>query len=245
MLKDERKEKIIEILKMRDYASVRYLCSALYASAPTVRRDLAAMEAEGLLRRSHGGAVLMRDDGVYRPLAFRAESMQREKRRIAQAAAGLVPDGTLLFLDASTTAASIIPCLREKRGIQVVTNGLSAMTMLQKYGIPTKCTGGDLLNGTSGLVGSRAIEFISYFNADICFFSTSSVDEAGRITDFSERENDLRRAMLAHARKSVYLFDHSKYGKTALYNLTTFDKVDTVVTDLAPPEGVSCQWIQV
>ncbi|MBQ8894591.1 MAG: DeoR/GlpR transcriptional regulator [Clostridia bacterium] len=240
MFKDQRKEKIIELLQEREYISVETLCRLLYASAPTVRRDLTLLEKEGFLKRSHGGAMLIRSDS-YRPLAFRAGSMLQEKRRIAKGAAALIPDGAVIFIDGSTTAAAIIAHLREKQGITVITNGLNAMNLLQEYKISAKCTGGDLLPGSGCFAGRMAERFVESVNADWLFFSTSSV--TGAITDYSEPETYLRQTMLRQAAKKVFLFDHTKWGKTATFNVAALGEMDYIVSDLPAPKGLEEKWI--
>lgn len=245
MFKSERQEKIIELLKGRDYASVRLLCSLLFASEPTIRRDLTALEQEGLIRRSHGGAMLVRDE-LSRPLAFRKETMQAEKRRIAQRAAELVPQGAVLFIDASTTATHLIPHLKDKN-VTVITNGLATLNLLQEQKIKAKCIGGDLLHSSMCFAGRAAERFIEELHADLLFFSISSLNEQGEITDYSEEETYLRQALLKHARKRILLLDHSKFSKTATFRLCTLEEIDGIITDLAPvkPLADSLDWIQV
>lgn len=244
MFKSERQEKIIEFLKERDYASVQSLCSLLFASEPTIRRDLSALEREGLIRRSHGGAMLVRDE-ISRPLAFRQETMQAEKRKIAQKAAELIPQGAILFIDASTTAVHLIPHLRSK-DVTVLTNGLAALNLLQQQKIKAKCIGGDLLHSSMCFAGRAAEQFISDIHADLLFFSVSCLNSQGEITDYSEEETYLRKVLLKQARKRILLLDHSKYQKTATFHLCTLKEIDCIVTDLPkiPVCPDSCQWIQ-
>lgn len=240
MFKDERKEKIIQLLQEREYVSVETLCRLLYASAPTVRRDLTVLEKEGVLKRSHGGATLLRS-GSYRPLAFRAGSMLQEKRRIARAAAAMVEEGMVVLIDGSTTAAAVIPYLREKKGVTVVTNGLSALNLLQEYKINAKCTGGDLLVGSGCFAGRMAERFLTSIRADLLLFSTSSVT-AEWISDYSEPETYLRQTMLERAEKRIYLCDRSKIGKAATFSVAATGEMDGILSDAAAPVGAEARW---
>ncbi len=245
MFKSERQEKIIKLLKERDYASVQLLCSLLFASEPTIRRDLTALEREGLIRRSHGGAMLVRDE-ISRPLAFRQETMQAEKRKIAQKAAELIPQGAVLFIDGSTTAFHLIPHLAGKE-VTVITNGLATLNFLQEQKIKAKCIGGDLLHSSMCFVGRSAEQFISDIHADLLFFSVSCLNHLGEITDYSEEETYLRKALMKQARKRILLMDHSKFSKTATFHLCTLQEIDGIITDLPkiPTCPDSCQWIKV
>lgn len=244
MFQEERKENILRILQEREYASVRLLGSLLYASLPTIRRDLTALEAEGLIQRSHGGAILVQDE-IRRPLAFRAGAMLPEKKRIAQAAAALIPADSVIFLDASTTAACMIDYL-PKKDITVITNSLTALNLLEKHKIRAKCTGGDLLHASRAFSGRMAEHFIETFHTDYCFFSTSSLNAAGQITDYSEPETYLRQAMLRCSKTAVYLFDQTKFGKTATCHVANLAQIAVAVSDLNPPPALrtACRWIQ-
>ncbi len=245
MFKSERQERIIALLKEREYMGVGELGRLLYASEPTIRRDLSALEQEGLIRRSHGGAILVRDE-ITRPLAFRRELMQKEKRQIARQAARLIPDGSVIFIDGSTTACHLIPLLRG-REVLVITNGLAALDLLQEMKIPAKCIGGDLIHSSMCFAGRAAEEYLETLHADFLFFSVSSLNEQGEITDYSEEETHLRRAMLKRAAKRILLLDHSKFQKTATFRLCSLKELDGIITDLPkiPTCPDSCQWIKV
>lgn len=247
MMKDERKEEIIQILNEHRFASVHDLCKLLYASEATIRRDLTALEKDGIIHRSHGGAVLLQDS-LRQPIAFRAESMKSEKRRIARAAVSLVSDGDILFLDTSTTVMYMIGYLREKKNITVVTNGLPALNQLREYQIPSKCVGGDLHTDSAGFVGYQAIRFVSEIHVDLMFFSTPAIDALGRITDYSEEETYIRREMLRNAKKSVFLFDSTKFEKTASFHVAHLSDIHYVISDMELPGPFSdapCEFIQV
>lgn len=243
MFKEERKETIIELLKKRKFASVRELCSVLFASEPTIRRDLTVLEREGLIRRSHGGAMLVEDE-LFRPLGFRKNSMQPEKRAIAQKAVELISEGAVLFVDASTTALNLIPLLQGRK-VTVISNGLAALSLMQELKVPAKCTGGDLLTDSMCFVGRAAEQYIAALRADILFYSVSCLNEMGEITDYSEEETYLRREMLRCARKKVLLLDSSKYGKTATFPVATIEETDYVISGMSCPKALKgrCNWI--
>lgn len=226
-----RKRKILDLLTEHRYMSVKELCRLLYVSEPTVRRDLTALEKEGLVLRSHGGASLSATE-LRQPLLLRRGMMQKEKRLIGKAAADLLEDGCIIFLDTSTTAMSLIPELRAKKDITVITNGLPALNLLQSYHVKTKCTGGSLSPESMGFVGYQAEHFVSMLRADFMFFSTPSLAADGLISDHSEPETYLRLAMLESAKKSVFLFDQTKYGKIASFKVSDLNHIDYAITDM-------------
>lgn len=116
MADSSREKAIVQLLEERGYISVQELSKCLYVSQPTVRRALTDLEREGIVQRSHGGVTLA-SNGLAKPMSFRAESMQREKRSIARAAVDMVDNGNVIFLDTSTTARYLINYLRNKRNI--------------------------------------------------------------------------------------------------------------------------------
>ena len=159
----ERREEMLGMISQNGYVTTQELCRRFYISEPTVRRELAFLEAQGLIRRSRGGAAA-RSGGVRLPIALRQVSYQEEKRRIGKAAAALVSDGDTIFIDTSTTAMAMLEHLRFRRGITVVTNSLPVMETVAMMNIGhnrilCKCTGGDLNPESMGLVGSAAERF--------------------------------------------------------------------------------------
>lgn len=230
-METKRNAKILQLLTEHGYISVKELCKLLYVSEPTIRRNLAKLEKEGLIRRSHGGACPISND-LWAPLPFCCSSMQGAKKRIAQAAAPLIEDDSIILIDTSTTAMSLIPLLRKKKNITVITNGLPALNLLQAYHIKAKCTGGDLKTESMGFVGPQAQRFVSMLHADWMFFSPPCVSTLGEITDHSEEETYLRMAMLDSSKQSVFMFDQSKYGKIATFQVSDFDHVDYVITNM-------------
>ncbi len=237
MLKNERHFQILEILKNESFAEVRDLGARLYASQPTIRRDLDFLEKQGYIRRSHGGAVLA-DDRINTPVSFRKGKKAREKAAICRLASTLVTSGSLIFADASTTAAHLADALNERDNITVVTNGYSLCGALCENNIRAFSTGGRLLKSSMAFVGNSATETVRNFNADWLFFSSSSLDEDGMISDYSEEENALRVAMRAGAKHAVFLCDGTKFGKSSAFRAFPLSDMDYAVTDTPLPDSI-------
>ena len=143
MIKNQRHHELLEILKKQGFAEVRELGEKLYASQPTIRRDLDMLEKQGYVRRSHGGAMLA-DDSINTPVSFRRSKKTREKTQICRLAATLIKSGSLIFVDASTTAAHLSQVLKEADNVTVVTNGypicraLTPRSLLKPEWVPVK-----------------------------------------------------------------------------------------------------------
>lgn len=231
MADSTREKMIIQLLEERGYISVQELSKCLYISQPTVRRALTDLEREGIVQRSHGG-VTFASNGVPRPMSFRAESMQKEKRLIARAALEMVEDGNTVFLDTSTTVRYLINYLRNKRNLTVITNSLPALTLLQHNNIAAKCTGGDLNDESLGFVGHHAEKYISGIYADVFFFSTPCISNTGRISDYSEQETYIRKLMLQNSKKRIFLFHSAKFNQNATYTICDLHEVDYLISDM-------------
>ncbi len=230
MIKEERYDKILEIVDEKEYVSAKELSTTLYVSMPTIRRDLAELHKKQLLLRSHGGAKKINSDHKVTPLDFRKTLNMNEKRKICEKASALVNDNDIVFIDASTTAMQLVDFIANKKSITVITNGLPLASLLKIRGIKAYCTGGEIQNNSLALSGSLAEDFVSNFNIDIAFFSCLGVNEKGMIVDASLGETLLRKAAVRHSKKSVFLCDSTKFNLSASYNLMPIDELDVIVT---------------
>ena len=230
MYKNQRHNEILAILKEEGFASVRGLSERLYASQPTIRRDLEFLQREELIRRSHGGAILA-DEKRKAPVSFRSGTQSKQKAKICRLAAELISSGSLIFTDASTTVMHLADFLREEEDLTVVTNGYPICRCLSDRNIRTISTGGRLLKNSMAFVGSSAEEVASGFNADYFFFSSSALDEDGMISDYSEEETALRRIMMKRSRQTVFLCDSGKFNSCSAYRVTRLKEISHIITD--------------
>lgn len=235
MLKNERQRQILDILKKSSFATVASLAAELYASLPTIRRDLAILEEEGYVKRCHGGAMIL-DGNTNPPLYFRREHQAQEKIRMCKLAATLINDGDTLFLDGSTSVFHLADYLDKERGITVITNGLPLATALAETGIKIYSTGGRLLKESLAFVGVSAEKTARGYNADTLFFSVASLSEEGMLSDWSEEEAMLRIEMSKCSRRRVLLCDSSKLGSTSTFKLFDLSSVEFIITDKELPQ---------
>lgn len=231
MLEFERQKSIVEYLHRHQTATVSTLSKRLFASEATIRRDLNELERKGLIKRLHGGAVLIDEARSEVPLYLREQQNVEGKRQIAQEAAHFLKEGQVIFLDASSTAMFLIRHLQSFQSLTIVTNGLKTAQELSGTGLRVYCTGGLLLHNSSAYVGEYAADFVRHFNADVFFFSSRGLSEDGRITDVSPEETHLRKVMFEHSTQRIFLCDHTKHGKTYCYNLCHLSQIDACITD--------------
>lgn len=231
MLEEERLNHILEYLRQNQTATVHGLSKRLYASEATVRRDLNELARRGMVKRLHGGAVLLGSAIRELPLYVRQQQNAAAKQEIAAQAAKHLKDGQVIFLDASSTVMYLVKYLENFENLTVITNGIQTAQELQSLSHRIYCTGGMMLHQSSAYVGQHAENFIRQFNADLFFFSSQGLSEDGRITDDSEEETHVRKVMLEQSRKKVFLCDHSKVGPVYCHNLCRLEQVDDYITD--------------
>lgn len=234
MFGNERQNQILRLLQRDGTVAVQALAAQLYASEATIRRDLAAMEQHGLVRRIHGGAVAAGGaDEV--PLFLRERERHAEKAAIARQALAYIRDGATIIMDASSTVCHLVPLLTRFEGLTVITNGPKTSMALAAQHIKNICTGGVLLDNSLACVGSHAEQCIRGIQADLVFFSCRGLSDEGRLSDASLEETCIRQVMLAHARQRICLCDASKLGRDYLHTLCQADMLDAVLCDAPLP----------
>ena len=201
----------------------------------TIRRDLGGLSERGLLTRVHGGAVLpsgTRNFGY----EDRRDLHSDAKERIGRAMAARIPNGASVFLDIGTTVEATARALMQHSDLLVVTNNLNVATILAANAdIDVLLTGGILRRSDGGLVGEVTADFVRQFKVDIAVIGASALDETGDALDFDFREVRVAQAVMALARRSFLVADHSKFARAAPVRISAIGAFFAVVTDAPPP----------
>ena len=232
MLMVSRQRELLEILGRERSASVSSLARRLYASEPTIRRDLIALEGQGYLKRVHGGAVIGGAPDREIPYDVRESEQSKAKTVMAQKAAKYLHKGAVVFLDGSSSAAHMIEPLSQVDDVLVVTSGAKTALRLAEKGIRVISTGGQMITKSFSWVGSHAEACIRSMRADVVFFSCRGLSDGGEMTDPSIEENNIRKLMLERAKVKVLLCDSHKFGKQYAYSLGFRDTLDAVISEI-------------
>jgi DeoR/GlpR family transcriptional regulator of sugar metabolism len=249
LIAEERQRRIEELLRRQAIASLAEVIEVTGASEPTARRDLAQMERLGLLARTRGGArAVQRHSTLEEEFEIRQARDRREKRLIAQRAAGLIEDGTALFLTDGTTAYAFAQCL-VRRHLTVITGALNIAQLLAgSAGIEVVVLGG-LLRATSfGTTGSISVDTIRSLHADVAVIAPDGITVEGGVRTLSLDDAASARAMTESASRTVALASPGKVGVAARARVVGWDRVDTLVTASLPPEfarGVAQHGVEV
>jgi DeoR/GlpR family transcriptional regulator of sugar metabolism len=230
----ERQLKIREILASQEFVDLATLCQRVDGSEATVRRDLTALEREGLLRRVHGGALALHGRERRGDFAWLSARMPAEKRRIGAAAAALVEDGQTLLLDGGSTVAAVARELLG-RSLHVVTNSLPIAEILKEARrIDVTLTGGHLHAPLGVMIGPFCEQMLASLAADAVIMGVGGVTEKG-FSNSNTLVVGAKRKMIEVSRKVVVVTDHTKFGRAAMVLLAPLEAADVVVTD----EGLS------
>ena len=227
----EREAAILEYLREHKEATIPELCSALFVSEPTMRRDLTKLNMSGKIIRTHGGAAHRKELGENLPLLIREKENPEAKAIIGKKCLDLINDGDTIMVDGSSTSLALLQELREKRSVVVITNSAKAPLVLAKTKVKTFVTGGELASDTYVYVGNYAESFLRSFNADICFFSVRTLTPEGILTDNAIDENSIRRVMMAQSKKTVLMLNSEKVGESCMNNLCKINEVDFIVCE--------------
>ena len=235
MLSLERQEEILDILNKNKSATVEELASELYVSGATIRRDLRAMEKQGLIIRSHGGAMPFKSSAEESAFAIREQANTNAKRTIANLAVRLIKNGDSVFLDSSSTVGFVIPLLNNFNYLSVITTGLrNALLLSQTNNVKIYITGGQIQNHSNSIIGTDTMDYISRIHANITIISCTGIDLNG-FTDSSIEQAKLKQQMRKNSDIVALLCDSTKFNKTFLCKDFDFNEIDYLITDKLPP----------
>ena len=241
MFQNERYAKIYEILQQRGSATVQYLEKQLYVSEATIRRDLDALEKNGLLQRVWGGAMLRTVDKDI-PSFVRLKSNQDKKEKIASVASAFLKSSTSIFFDSSTSCLPLVPYIAELKNIKVVTSSLKmSLELGQSTDAAVNLLGGAVYEDYI-LSGHLAVNSVRQYHTDMMFFSCSGISSACGITSIEPKVVEVCQEMMKHTALKILLCDSTKVGKNALLRLADLGEVDYVIMDEIPendPELIS------
>ena len=242
-MKENRLEKILEIVKTKQSVDIKTLMKLFYASEATIRRDLSLLEKQGLILRSHGKAVNIQSQVDIAVAFSQRKNIEREaKYKIAkQAIKTCMRDNFVVMLDASSTSMATIEFLKNYKDVIVVTSGIQALFHLAQTDLKYYSTGGQSYHKSSSFIGQTAIDTVKTFNADVCFVSCHGLSEDGYATDTSIFENDVRRVLIQQSRRKVLLIDGTKIDMRCYSNLCHISIFDDVFCNKPLPARIQEQ----
>ena len=232
MLNEERRRAILELINREGRVLVNELATTFNTSQVTIRKDLEILHADGLLHRTHGGALPSREGALADPTLREKEKLHRkEKLRIAEAAASMVSEGQVVILDSGTTTTAIARALRSFHNLTVVTNAVNIVSELSGTDVEVIVTGGALRKNSFSLVGPIAEETLRRLSADILFLGVDGFDVSYGLSTPNLLEAKVNRIMVEVSKTTVAVCDSSKFGRRSLGLIAPTIAMQYVITD--------------
>jgi DeoR family transcriptional regulator, fructose operon transcriptional repressor len=229
---EQRQQRIVEQARQAGRVDVAELAAELAVTPETVRRDLTALERQGVLRRVHGGAIPVERLGFEPGLAARDAVRRAEKERIAKAALSELPVEGSILLDAGTTTARLAEVMPVNRDLIVVTNSLPiALSLSVRPGLTVRLVGGRVRGRTQAVVDDWALRVLGDTYVDVAFVGTNGISVERGLTTPDPAEAAVKQAMLAAARRVVVLADHTKVGAVHFARFGGLREVALLITD--------------
>lgn len=234
MYAEERHAAIVSRARIAGRVEVAELAELFDVTPETVRRDLTSLERSGLLRRVHGGAIVVDLFGFEPALAVREAVNTEQKATIADAALAFLPTEGAIALDAGSSTYRLAERLPVDRELTVVTNCLPIASLLAtRKELTLHMIGGRVRGRTMATVDNAALEYLRTVHVDVAFLGTNGFSVTHGLTTPDSAEAAVKSAFIAAARRSVLLADHTKFQSNHFARFADLADIDVIVTDSA------------
>lgn len=225
-----RKQIILKILEEKGEAEVKDFAQALDISEITIRRDLQQMATDGLLFRTHGGAMKLSLAQMPFTFANKTAVNAKEKDKICQLAAQQIQEGDIILMDCGSTVFRMCQFIKNKR-IKVITNSLPVVYELMNSQVSINLIGGEIDQGRQAVHGRIAEEHIARYKVDKAFLGVDGISPENGLSAFGEDEASITLAMAKASARNYFLCDASKLGKDKYLTFAPITLVDVLVTN--------------
>jgi DeoR family fructose operon transcriptional repressor len=228
----QRRELIQEYLATHKIVRMDDLYALLDTSEATVRRDLEWLEREGVIERTHGGAILNQRLTLEPAYMQRAQRNPEEKRLIGELAASLIEDNEVVFINSGTTTTQVIHSIRTDAGIIVFSNNVYAALEEGTTGFKHHLIGGEFQPHSNSVAGSFARDNLRQIYADKAILGVDGISLRYGCTVPSNAEAEVVKQMIDRTHgKVIIVADSSKWGVVSNFQVATIDEIHTLITD--------------
>lgn len=241
MFLEERQEAILNLLSRDGKVRVKDLSEMFKVTEDCIRKDLGALEKQGKLKRTYGGAVVRRENLHMLEVSKHRNTDVEAKRRIAQAAVKLIHEKDMVFLDISTSNLAIAELLvKTDREMTVVTNMIDILVVLARNPkIRLVFAGGKINKSRDGFWGGMTLDFISRLKPDIAFVGAVGVDVKENSVSTYDIEDGINKAAIVRVSKRAYVVAEArKLSSDGNYNYTSLDTLSGLITDSKSAEDI-------
>jgi len=227
---------VLDLVGRRGFVALTDLAQAIEVSESTIRRDLDHLHQQGVLKRTHGGAIYLGDGLTLPALEERTGSQVEEKRAIGRAAASLIRDGDAILLDGGTTTLEVARRL-VGRPIQIVTNSLPIANLFaSSHETDLVILGGYVYPKTGVALGPLTVQMMENIHVQKAILSVGGITAKG-LFNSNLLLVETEQQMMQCADEVVVVADHTKIGRQALAFLCELPAIDTIVIDTALTPG--------
>ncbi len=241
MFLEERQSKILELLAVNGKVLVKELAEKFNVTEDSIRKDLTALEAEGKLRRTYGGAVSIKENLQIAEARKRRMSDVDAKRKIAAAAVKIISPNDLIFLDTSTISIAIAEILEKKNSpYKIITNMVDVLVILARNPqINIIFAGGQINKSRDGFCDGLNLEFMEKFRPNVSFIGVVGVDVIKNSLSTNDITAGLHKSKILNISKNSYIVAESrKFGVEANYTFSDLKNVRGIITELKPSEQI-------
>lgn len=237
----ERRDTLLRTIRTRGYLNVAEAADELGVDTSTIRRDLTHLEALGVIQRSHGGAVPVRDEAEV-PLDRKIGLQVAEKRAIAHEVARQIPNDSTVLLDAGSTCLLVAQALFAHTGLTVVTPDVTiAAELIRRNDVRLILPGGEAVPETTTVLNQEAVEMVRRMHVDIAVMGADAVDARGA-SNLNSVVVPFKRARIGAAARTILAVDNSKLNTRRLISVAGLDELAMLVTDSGCPDSVVAEY---
>lgn len=240
MLAIERKNEILEKLRVDQRVLVSQLAVHYGVTEETIRRDLDKLEKEGYATKTYGGAIWGNSTKIDLSHTIRNKTNVDAKTAIAQLIANTIMDGDHLMLDDSSTSLFVAKAIKEKKNLTVISNSLEVcMELSSVEGFHIFSTGGRLKPDSLSLMGHQCHEMLRQHHVDKVILSCKGVDPVAGVTDSSDFHASTKKVMMASSAQAILIADYTKFNKISFVKIGNFPQFTHIFTNQKPSD----QWL--
>ncbi|MBP2638598.1 MAG: transcriptional regulator, DeoR family, partial [Firmicutes bacterium] len=230
-MKEDRIDKLKNYIVSNERASIDDLCNIFNVSKNTIRRDINALENQGIIKKVYGGVVL-NDKKTTEPFQSREERNISAKQIIAKLASTFVVEGDIIYIDSGTTTMHMIPHLASVKNLTIITGNLNVINGSLLYpDLNVLCTGGTLFRTTNSFVDMNAVNFLKKYNISKAFMASTGVSITKGITNSSSFEYDIKKYIVDSCDKVILLADTTKLDRVSLTTYCDLKDIDVFITN--------------
>ncbi len=230
-MKSFRLRRMEQYILEKENVSMEELCTEFDVSMNTVRLDVAALVKKGSIKKVYGGVCSNHQNGLV-PFEERKMKNSERKKAVCRAAAALVEDGDIIYVDSGTTTMYLADYLEQHKNVTILTNNLNVIMRAVPYeNIQVICLSGILERKTNSFVSAETGKILARYNIKKAIFAATGVTESGDVTNSSSLEYEIKREAMRNSEKKYLLLDSTKYGKSALLTYAHLGDMDKVIVD--------------